>query len=166
MDPRTEGPNTEPVPHFDQAMTKIKEERDFYEKMSTSHLVKACAAHLHRYPTHGLIHGLMKRLEAFEEAQQTIAKINNEPAPSQPVMRPALIAFATMMEEKLKKNDHKTEWAKLPVAAHLRRLKNEIAELEMAIDYETPADVMRECADISNFSLFIWDITRRANSVV
>jgi NTP pyrophosphatase (non-canonical NTP hydrolase) len=72
-------------------------------------------------------------------------------------LRPRLRAFALVMEAKLRKNDHKREWTEFPVKAHLRRLMNEIAELEMAIDFESDANVMKECADCANFCLFIFD---------
>lgn len=75
--------------------------------------------------------------------------------------RPAVREFAIEMERKLAKNDHKTEWNKLPLAAFVRRLQNEVEELKMAIEYETPDAVTKECADVANFALIIADRATR-----
>lgn len=75
--------------------------------------------------------------------------------------RPKVREFAIEMEKKLAKNDHKTEWNKLPLPAFVRRLQNEVEEMKMALEYETPDDVTKECADIANFALIIAD---RANN--
>ncbi len=75
--------------------------------------------------------------------------------------RPAVRDFAIGMEAKLAKNDHKRDWADLPIAALVRRLENEVAELKMAIDYETPDAVAKECHDVANFALMIGDVAAR-----
>ncbi len=76
-------------------------------------------------------------------------------------VRPVVREFAIEMEKKLAKNDHKTEWNKLPLAAFVRRLQNEVEEMKMAIEYETPEAVTKECADIANFALIIADRANR-----
>lgn len=63
--------------------------------------------------------------------------------------------FAVAMEKKLRKNDHKTGWKDQPIEAHIRLLKIEMMELEVALDFLTFNDVCNECVDIANFALII-----------
>jgi hypothetical protein len=72
-------------------------------------------------------------------------------------LRAQLYAFAQQCEKKLQKNDHKTEWVKLPVKALLEKLKIEVRELEVALEYEGPAESMNECVDVANFAMMLWD---------
>jgi len=76
-------------------------------------------------------------------------------------LRPELEQFAKEMERKLRKNDHKTEWFKMPTLLLLKRLQGELLELEVALQYETAEDAKKEAADVANFAFFIWDRVRR-----
>jgi ribA/ribD-fused uncharacterized protein len=60
------------------------------------------------------------------------------------------------MRKKLRKNSHKLHWDKLPVPDLLRGLKEEVRELEEAIEKgEHPEAIANEAADISNFAAMI-----------
>ena len=73
--------------------------------------------------------------------------------------------FADMMEYKLKKNDHKGNFENTDVDFLLKRLKEEVVELETAIKNESYFEVMLEAADVANFScILVWNILR--NQVV
>ena len=60
------------------------------------------------------------------------------------------------MEEKLRKNDHKTEATLMPPGLLLRRLQAEVLELEVALGYESNEQIQREAADVANFALMIY----------
>ncbi len=75
-------------------------------------------------------------------------------------MRPSLNLFAHDMERKLQKNDHKTDWLKLPVEALLRKLEIELEELKVAVQYEGDVDAMDECVDVANFAMMLYDRLR------
>lgn len=120
--------------------------------METDEVGRACAAMLKFFTSElQIMHHRKTKCEAFERG---FVGSKDKAA------RESLISFANAMEAKLVKNDHKTEWSKLPVDAFIRRLKNEIAELDMAIDYETPDKAMGEAVDVANFGLIIWDVIR------
>jgi len=83
-------------------------------------------------------------------------------------LRPAVRAFAKLMEDKLAKNDHKGDWAH-PSPNHLHytfsphdllaRLKEEVTELEQAIENgEGAVAIALEAADIGNFGLMVSDV--------
>ena len=70
-------------------------------------------------------------------------------------------AFAAMMEYKLKKNDHKGNFENTDVDFLLKRLKEEVNELEIAIKSESYFEVMLEAADVANFAcILVWNILR------
>ena len=70
-------------------------------------------------------------------------------------------AFAAMMEYKLKKNDHKGNFENTDVDVLLKRLKEEVDELEIAIKSESYFEVMLEAADVANFAcIIVWNILR------
>ena len=70
-------------------------------------------------------------------------------------------AFAAMMEYKLKKNDHKGNFENTDVDFLLKRLKEEVDELEIAIKSESYFEVMLEAADVANFAcIIVWNILR------
>ena len=64
-------------------------------------------------------------------------------------------AFAAMMEYKLKKNDHKGNFENTDVDFLLKRLKEEVDELEIAIKSESYFEVMLEAADVANFACIL-----------
>jgi len=68
-------------------------------------------------------------------------------------VRPAVIIFALQMEAQLLENDHKGGWHDLAPETILRRLREEVDELEAA--YHNPSfDIVHEAADIANFAMF------------
>ena len=80
-------------------------------------------------------------------------------------VRSEVESFAAEMEKKLRKNDHKRSWkvlSKADVQWFLDRLKDEVIELEEAIDGGDPEDVAQEAADVGNFAMMIMDVFRRS----
>jgi phosphoribosyl-ATP pyrophosphohydrolase len=76
-------------------------------------------------------------------------------------LRKEVKAFAAMMEYKLKKNDHKGNFENTDVDFLLKRLKEEVNELEIAIKSESYFEVMLEAADVANFAcILVWNILR------
>lgn len=70
--------------------------------------------------------------------------------------RPMVQRFAQDMERELQANDHKRGICEMPLGAMLRRLKQEVAELERAIDGgANPSKVLSEAADVGNYSAAI-----------
>ncbi len=74
-----------------------------------------------------------------------------------PEPRYVLRQFASLMEAKLRKNDHKTGWRELPVEALFRLLMIEVEEFKVAKEFLSVAEARNELLDISNFALFLWD---------
>lgn len=71
--------------------------------------------------------------------------------------REALHQFASEMEQKLRKNDHKSGWAKDPVDALWRLLEIEIEEFKVLYQYYPVRAARRELIDIANFAMIVWD---------
>ena len=65
--------------------------------------------------------------------------------------------FAGEMETKLNKNEHKGGWESSSAAYLLRRLKQEVAELENACSFRGGEAVVSEAADVANFAMMIAD---------
>jgi len=63
------------------------------------------------------------------------------------------------MEAQLRANDHKGGWAYMTFSYLLRRLREEVDELEQAVKYAAPnyEIVVKEAADVGNFAMFIAD---------
>ena len=79
-------------------------------------------------------------------------------------MRPEVIEFAKVMENKLKANDWKGGWENISINELLKMLKGEVEELEYFleehIDHEYHYWVDRmvpETADVANFAMMIYD---------
>lgn len=73
-------------------------------------------------------------------------------------LRPAVRAFATKMEEKLRKNDHKQDWKDCTVDCLRALLDGELRELDAALQNESGQAIAYEAADLANFGLMIADI--------
>lgn len=71
--------------------------------------------------------------------------------------RPEVLAFATAMEQTLRKHDHKGGWKELPIEALLRHLEIELEEFKIAADYYDPKSAMKELVDVANYALMLWD---------
>jgi hypothetical protein len=72
--------------------------------------------------------------------------------------------FAEAMEDQLRANDHKTGWGDMRVMTLFGLLKDEIVELEDRLnaewwwgDDEYLTSIQKECADIGNFAMMIFD---------
>ena len=71
--------------------------------------------------------------------------------------RPVLSNFAKLMEAKLRKNDHKTTWANLPVEALFRLLMVEIEEFKVAHEFLSVEEAQNELIDVSNYCMILHD---------
>jgi len=79
------------------------------------------------------------------------------------VMRPSLKRFAEFQEKVLRENDHKPSWANLNIGNKLLpMLRAELVELEEAFEksyhVKGKRHVQKECADLANFAMMIYDI--------
>lgn len=72
-------------------------------------------------------------------------------------VRESVAEFAEAMELKLRLNDHKTNWRDQPIEAHIKLLRIEMMELDVALDHLGDEEAMRECVDIANFAMIIRD---------
>ena len=80
-----------------------------------------------------------------------------------PAPRDEVAWFATVMEQKLRENEHKTGWSTDSLRALMRRLDQEANELERRLDGGSggsPAEIIREAADVANFAMMIADMAR------
>ena len=76
----------------------------------------------------------------------------------------ALNDFMTHMRHKLLLTRHRDHWKELPLALLLERVKEEVVELEEALASGDRKKVVRECADVANFLMFIADNEQWAGS--
>ena len=68
------------------------------------------------------------------------------------------LKFATAMQHTLDMNGHKRGWQSMSNLQILRRIKDEVKELERAIrKHMEPENIQRESTDIANFCLFLWN---------
>ncbi len=74
-----------------------------------------------------------------------------------PTLRKPLEDFAWLMEEKLRKNDHKKGWRELPIEALFKLLMIEIEEFKVAHDFFGPGEAQNELVDIANFAMMLHD---------
>lgn len=72
-------------------------------------------------------------------------------------VRSEVAEFAVAMEAKLAKNDHKSSWQKQPIEAHIRLLRIEMMEFDVALEFLGDEEACKECVDIANFALIIRD---------
>jgi len=84
--------------------------------------------------------------------------IGNEPR-SYEVDHKLVNDMANHMFEKMRKNKNKAHWSTVPQGWLIKRLREELEELEYALfTYEsTPEDIAKECADVANFAAMISD---------
>lgn len=77
-------------------------------------------------------------------------------------MRHEVKTFAQCMEHKLKKNDHKGGWENVSNEKLFELLRQEVDELEKAMQNEPELNSVFEAADIANFAMMIaWNMLRR-----
>jgi len=72
-------------------------------------------------------------------------------------MRRSVKDFAEIMEQKLVENDHKSGWDKCHTCYLIRRIREEVKELEDAVIFASkkPEDINREAADVANFAMML-----------
>ncbi|NBJ13243.1 hypothetical protein [Microvirga arsenatis] len=74
-------------------------------------------------------------------------------------LRPEVLAFALLMEQQLRANDHKPGWKNDAPVVLMDRLHEEAAELHEALkqgDYRE--HIALEAADVANFAMMIADV--------
>ena len=77
--------------------------------------------------------------------------------------RREVLQFASIMEDRLAANDHKTHWDGSSLDWLLERLKDEVEELEAVIaegDLSMDVEISHEAADVANFAMMIADNVR------
>jgi len=72
-------------------------------------------------------------------------------------MRPPLASFANYMEAVLKENDHRGGWNTIEVDELFRRLEVQTQRLGKAMPIGQLYNIRKECADIANFAMMIYD---------
>lgn len=75
-------------------------------------------------------------------------------------VRVEVAEFAAAMELKLRKNDHKTGWKDQPIEAHIKLLRIEMMEFDVALEFLGDEEACKECVDLANFALIIRDKLR------
>ena len=83
-------------------------------------------------------------------------------------VRPEVLAFAHLMESKLKKNDHKGGWKNCDPSWLFNRMYEEIEEIKIPLltdkneqakrRHEQRDRISLECADVANFAMMIADV--------
>lgn len=74
-------------------------------------------------------------------------------------MRPEVLAFARLMEAKLRQNEGKTHWRDCLIpASALALLGDELQELYDAVLRRDSQAVAEEAADIANFAMMVTDL--------
>lgn len=69
--------------------------------------------------------------------------------------------YQTVQLSKLIENVHKGSWKEKSIPFLIKRMKQEIDELEHAIEIGNHNEIFRECGDIGNFAMFIADKFRK-----
>lgn len=72
-------------------------------------------------------------------------------------MRNILNKFKRAMLEKLIENNHKMGWEGLSDKWILNRIRQEKTEIETALRNGNLKEAKRECADVANFAMMLWD---------
>jgi NTP pyrophosphatase (non-canonical NTP hydrolase) len=81
-------------------------------------------------------------------------------------IRPEVMAFAHVMEERLRRNDYKGGWKNCKSDYLIKRLCEEYLELRDAIREKGMWGpwVRGEAADVANFAMMIWDLAMIAEN--
>lgn len=73
--------------------------------------------------------------------------------------------FANEMIKKFKTHEHKGGWKNMNTKEDLQKLlgwlKDEVKELETALESESDENVVKEAADVANYALIISDLVGR-----
>lgn len=126
----------------------------------------------------GRLRAELKKMKARRKKarvdHETDAPMNEKISFSEPVTNPVAVSagsvireevasFAKAMEHKLHKRDGYGGWRSLPLQYIREKLKGELNELLVALEYETDSEVMSECVDVANYAMFLWDIMRSSD---
>ena len=79
----------------------------------------------------------------------------------EPKPRECIEKFSIAMEAVLRGNDDKRGWEHDTLQSLFSRMLDEVAELSHGIDAGSIFDIRRECCDVANFAMMIWDVTER-----
>jgi LPS O-antigen subunit length determinant protein (WzzB/FepE family) len=93
---------------------------------------------------------LEKRLQAAEKRAQKAEEFLVK-------TRPSVIRFAEAMAAELKANDDKSAWLKESYLSLKNRLDSNVKELHAALDCANGAIVRKQCIDVANFAMVIFD---------
>ena len=72
-------------------------------------------------------------------------------------LRPEVVAFARLMEDRLRANEHKGGWKGCNTNWLMGRLREEAKELQAIFDQGMGGDVGHEAADVANFAMMVAD---------
>ena len=73
-----------------------------------------------------------------------------------------LIEFTAIMESKLSENESKDGWTNEWFSYLLDRVREELKELEKAVNEDCPPqEIAREAADVANFCYMVADVAER-----
>lgn len=75
--------------------------------------------------------------------------------------REAVQWFSGQMLQKLRENQHKGDWQSMTVIELYAELYGEFTELMEALKKHEPEEIVRECADVANYAMFIADKIRK-----
>ena len=82
-------------------------------------------------------------------------------------MRPVLVSFSKYMEAILKENDHRGGWCGNSLEDLFSRLEHQCDALGAALPTGQAHRVRKECADIANFAMMIYDkVTAASDEIV
>jgi NTP pyrophosphatase (non-canonical NTP hydrolase) len=78
-------------------------------------------------------------------------------------MHKSVAWFTEQMEQKLKENRHKGGWSKCERWWLIKRLKEEVYELDLSMGrhLSNSEEIIREAADVANFAMMIADNEKR-----
>ena len=106
--------------------------------------------------------GVLKAQDA--KTRRILATQPHVQSPTVEQVRPVVTWFAEQMEATLKQNDHKGGWQDMSFSQLIRRLYEEVRELQ-GTDWTFPTPdynaVIKEATDVANFAMFIADVANR-----
>ncbi len=95
--------------------------------------------------------GLMKAAEVAEEARDAVRNVKE--------IRPDVLWFAQLMEDRLRANDYKPGWKNRTPAFLINKLLGKVGELNNEILIGS-GDPFKEAANVANYAMMVADVTR------
>lgn len=132
--------------------TAVKEKAAATRQRNKIRKLKKQLKETEKVKTEGTLTDELKNLLVRLEKENVVPSIGDT--------REEVSSFSYQMEMKLRKRDGYGGWKSLPLSYVREKLKNELNELLVALDYETAPEVMSECVDVANYAMFLWDIMR------